>query len=311
MAAAATIDIGTNSLLLLIGEPLPDGSIRVLEDRAHITRLGEGLAASDRLTDAAIERTIATLREYKECCDRHGAQAVAAVGTAALRQASNAEAFLARARDELGIAVDVIAPEREARLTHLAAVRDFGEEIVVIDIGGGSTEFIARALPHHGVAGELALKSLPIGCVTLTERFIASDPPAPAEVQALRMAVREALEATVELDHFARPHDHMLVATAGTATTLMAMHLALPAYQPELVHGQHLKITDLRALVAALVAATLDERRRMPGLLPARADVILAGAVLLHEAMNELGYADVTISDRGVKWGLFYEKFCT
>jgi exopolyphosphatase / guanosine-5'-triphosphate,3'-diphosphate pyrophosphatase len=310
MAIAATIDVGTNSVLLLIGERQSDNSVRVLEDLARVTRLGEGVAASGVLAAAAAERTMAALREYRARCRELGVADVAAVGTAALRNATTAADFLDRARTELGLTIEVISSEREAQLTYRAASHDFGDEIVVVDIGGGSTEFIAQSRTSENAASELHLISLPIGCVSLTERLAAHDPVTTPELHVLRMAVHETLGSELDLHEFAHPHDLKLVATAGTATTLAAMHLELAPYDPARVHGSCLKVTDLRDLMNAISEKTLEERRRMPGLLPERADVILAGAVLLHEVMSTLGYAEVTISDRGVKWGLFYEKFC-
>ncbi len=300
----AAIDIGTNSVLLLIGERLPDGTVRPVEDRARVTRLGEGLAACGAISDAAAERTLSALREYMELCDRHKVEGIAAIGTAALRNASNARDFLLMAKKAMGLSIEVISPEREAELTFLAAASDFGREIVVIDIGGGSTELITE------LKGVRELVSMPIGCVVLTENHVKSDPPSQHDVDSLRGCVRHELSKGIEPHIFARPHEAKLVATAGTATAIMAMHLALDPYIPEAVHGSLLKITDLRDIVDMLRCKTVAERRSIKGLMPERADVILAGSILLHDAMSYLGYADATISDRGVKWGLFYERFC-
>jgi len=151
--------------------------------------------------------------------------------------------------------------------------------------------------------------SLPIGSVNLTESHVKDDPPSHHDADELRGNIRHELTSRVPLEIFARPHEAILVATAGTATTLMAMRLSLDEYRPEAVHGKVLKITDLRDIVELLRSRTVAERRSLKGLLPERADVIMAGSMLLHDSMSYLGYADVTISDRGVKWGLFYEKF--
>lgn len=307
----ATIDIGTNSVLLLVGEVQPDGSIRVAEDIANVTRLGEGLVRHGELSERATTRTLAVLAEYRDIAARYGITAPACIGTLALREAANASTFIRRARQELGLDIEVLSAEREATLTYHAAAHDFGPSIAVLDIGGGSTELICERRGPKGPTNGHHLISLPLGCVTLTESFLKRDPTTPDELHALRLSIRATLEQQVEPLHFARPNDLSLVATAGTATTIMAMHLKLASYRGDAVHGHRIRITEVRNLIDALMERTLAERRTMPGLIPERADVILAGSVLLHEAMSFLGYADVMISDRGVKWGLFYERFCT
>jgi len=301
----ATIDIGTNSVLLLIGEPLPDGSVKVACDRAEGTRLGEGLSARGEISDEAASRTLAVLADYMKLCDEHRVSGIACVGTAALREASNAGDFLTLVRRSMGLNVEVISPEREARLTWAACEHDFGGEIVVLDIGGGSTELIAR-----DAEGELKLLSLPSGCVTLLEEFVRSDPATEDELAGARMRVRELLESLVDMKTYARPNDRNFVATAGTATTLKAIDISLDPYRAESVHGTTLSISRIREIMDELLAKTLEQRRQIKGLPAQRADVILTGAALLHEAMSYLGYANALISDRGVKWGLFYEKFC-
>lgn len=301
----AVIDIGTNSVLLLIGEPLPDGSVKVIEDRAEGTRLGEGLAASGSISDDAAGRTMETLKAYMGLCDERHVSGIACVGTAALREASNAGDFLMLVSRSFGLNVEVISPEREAELTYRAAEHDFGSDIVVLDIGGGSTELITR-----DPESRLQLVSLPVGCVSLLEDFIKSDPTNADELTRARSRVRELLESEVELKMYARPNDRKFVATAGTATTLMAMNLALEPYRAEVVHGSTLSIAVLREIMDDLISKTVEQRRAIKGLPAQRADVILTGAALLHEAMSYLGYSGAIISDRGVKWGLFYEKFC-
>ena len=300
----ATIDIGTNSVLLLIGEIAPDGCVSAIKDLMAVTRLGEGLSRSGAISDAAASRTLNQLSEYKSICDAHGVLKISAIGTAALRSASNAAAFLSAARERLGAEVEVISGDREAELAFSAASRDFGNEIVVMDIGGGSTEFIAR-----DKEGRLSCKSLPIGCVSLTERFITAVPEKNDEIFHMRHEIHTCLDGGLAPGLFSRPHDRALVATAGTATTLCAMHLGLSEYDPLRVHGYQLKIDSVRDLIDLLRTRTLEERKQMPGLAPGRADVIRAGAEILQESMSFLGYCSAAISDRGIRWGLFYEKF--
>lgn len=298
----ATIDIGTNSVLLLIGRVLPDGRVEVIEDRAEVTRLGEGLSSGGIISDAASERTLNTVASYYELCVKHGVKSIAIVGTAPFRVAKNVGDFRLVLKRTTGLDVEVISAEREARLTYNSQAHDFGADIIVVDIGGGSTELATT------VKGNMEFVSLPVGCVSLTESFFKNDPASSDEIHKLRQHIGKILE-SVSPPIFSRPHDRNLIATAGTATTLMSMHLRLPRYDPALVHGQSLKVDALRNIIEELRSKTSAEKKHISGLAPERSDVILAGAELLHEIMGTLGYSSVTISDRGIKWGLFYEKF--
>ena len=306
----ATIDIGTNSVLLLIADPRSDGSVRVECDLTHVTRLGQGLTSTGVISTAAADRTMQTLRDYKELCEKHGVRSIAAIGTAALRNATNAAEFVARAKNDLGLEIEVISAEREARLTYEASAHDFGTSIEVIDIGGGSTELIAQRRDPKGELPGLNILSMPVGSVSLTEKYLKSDPVTHGEMHELRSALHKVFQAWVEPIKYARPNDLTFVATAGTATTLMSMHLRLEHYSADAVHGGRMKISEMRDIIDKITPMTIAARKGLTGLMPERADVILAGAELLHDAMSFLGYAEVTISDRGVKWGLFYEKFC-
>lgn len=309
----ATIDIGTNSVLLLIGEPLPDGTVRPIEERVWGTRLGEGLSRTGHISEAAAERTLNALGECHVLCVKLDIEEVAVVGTHVLRKAANARDFVYSVRRAFGLHVDVISEEREARLTWEACAKDFGRDIVVIDVGGGSTEFITTGPETRDPGHEkqkISIVSVPIGCVSLTERFIRSDPASTGEIERLRRETHKVLKKDLLPSIYARPHDRVFVATGGTATTLAAMQLKLEHYDPVRIHGLRLKIDELRNLIHHIVPKAIEERKKLLGLAPERADVILAGAEVIHEAMSCLGYWDVTISDRGVKWGLFYEKFC-
>ncbi len=297
----ATIDIGTNTTLLLVAEGTRPDDLRVLADRAEITRLGRGIGGDGRLGEDGIDRTLGALQAYAEIARAQGAP-IAAVGTEALRRAPNAADFLGPAAEILGGPVEVIDGEREAALTFLAAVRSFpalaaAGPILVIDIGGGSTELIAAD------RGTVRLRtSLPLGSVRLTERHVRHDPPTPAEVEAIFRDVEAAL------DPVALPRGVPLVGTAGTVTTLAAMAQGLGSYDPTLVHGYRLALPDLERQVARLACATQAEREAMPGLDPRRADVILAGACVLTAIARRLGALEVVVNDRGIRWGLLYER---
>ena len=300
MPRLATIDVGTNTTLLLVAEV--DGArLRVLDERAEITRLGRGIGADGGLGRAGIERTLAVLTDYRTIAAKHGA-AIFAIGTEALRHAPNAEEFLGPAAAILGTPVEVIDGEREATLTFLAALRSFPElaaaTAVVLDIGGGSTEIIVAR------GGQMDLRrSLPVGSVRLTERHIASDPAEPSEIAAV---VDEIARRLAAVPFPAGPL--LLVGTAGTVTSLAAMSLGLRSYDPALVHGHRLTLAALDAQIARLRPSRQAERERMVGLDPKRADVILAGACILRQLAEAARVSEILVNDRGIRWGLLFEK---
>jgi exopolyphosphatase/guanosine-5'-triphosphate,3'-diphosphate pyrophosphatase len=294
-----TIDVGTNTTLLLVAE-VEGGEPRVLEDRAEITRLGRGIGGDGRLGREGIERTLRALEEYAALARKHDAPVVA-VGTEALRRAPNAHEFLEPAAAILGAPIEVIGGEREAALSFLAATSSFPREakgeLVVVDIGGGSTEVIVAR------AGVVELRrSLPLGSVRLTERHVRHDPASDAEVQAILD------EAGSALASIALPPGAALIGIAGTVTSLAAMDQRLPSYDPTLVHGYRLSAPALDHLVTALRGSSQAERERMPGLDPRRADVILAGACILRALVERSGAQALIVSDRGIRWGLLYER---
>jgi exopolyphosphatase/guanosine-5'-triphosphate,3'-diphosphate pyrophosphatase len=295
-----TIDVGTNTTLLLVADATSPDDIRVVEDCAEITRLGRGIGGDGRLGREGIERTLRVLEDYAARARRHQAPLVA-VGTEALRRAPNAEEFLAPAAAILGTPIEVIGGEREAALSFLAATSSFPHEaagqMIVVDIGGGSTEVIVAR------AGAVELRrSLPLGSVRLTERHVRHDPATDAEVSAIVHDVQEALAAVT------LPSGAALIGIAGTVTSLAAMAQKLPSYDPALVHGYHLTGATLDGLVEQLRRSSQAARETMPGLDPRRADVILAGACILRELAQRSGAQHVIVSDRGLRWGLLYER---
>jgi exopolyphosphatase / guanosine-5'-triphosphate,3'-diphosphate pyrophosphatase len=320
--AIAAIDIGTNTTLMLVARPrpgAPEGEPEVLAEAAEITRLGRGIGAGAgvgaRLGDEGIARTLEVLRRYAELAASHGASGpagIAVVGTEALRRAANAAAFLEPAAAVLGAPVEVIDGEREAALTFRAVLASFPEvatrRALVIDIGGGSTEVVAAD------GGRVALRcSLPIGSVRLTERHVHGDPPAPAELAAVARDIDEQLGGIPQAFATGGPTPPLLVGVAGTVTSLAAMAAASGAGQdlgqdPGLVHGHTLSAADLDRQIARLGAATQSQREKMPGLDPRRADVILAGALVLRAIVRRAGAAAVLVSDRGIRWGLYLER---
>jgi exopolyphosphatase / guanosine-5'-triphosphate,3'-diphosphate pyrophosphatase len=294
----AAIDIGTNSVVLLVAERR-GGTFAPVAERAEITRLGRGVDRTGMLSPEGMEATLRCLESYAAEARALGVRQLAATATSAARDASNGAAFLEQARTRAGVTVEIISGDEEAELSFAAARADFGSgPKVVMDIGGGSTEFI------HGASEVQYRRSFDVGSVRLTERFITAHPVPAAERDAVRAHLAQAFSALPPPPPGAR-----LIGIAGTVTTLYAVQHRVDPYDAALVHGHELSRAELASLSAALCAASLEERRRMPGLQPGRADVICAGALILEAAMDQLRLGPCTVSDRGVRWGLLARRF--
>ncbi|HET8723333.1 MAG TPA: Ppx/GppA family phosphatase, partial [Anaeromyxobacteraceae bacterium] len=282
---------------------------RAVVERAEITRLGRGVDRTGLLDPAAIADTVAVLARYAAEARALGADRIAAVATSAARDARNGEAFFAACRAAAGLAPEVIAGGEEARLVHLSAWGDFGipgRRLAVLDVGGGSSEVTWGDGPVP--AGR---RSFQMGAVRLTERIAPGDPPSPSDLSRMEDAAREALAEVAEIRGSGALEGARLVAVAGTVTTLAAVAQALPAYDALRVHGSELSRGALRDLLARLAALPTAERARLPGMEPKRADVIVAGAVLVAAALDLAGFDALTVSDRGVRWGLLHDRFGT
>ena len=290
----AVIDVGTNTSLLLLARRAPGGALEVAEDRATITRLGEGVAATGALRATAIKRTLEALRVYRTAADNAGAT-IQAVTTEGVRLARNPDDFLLPASAILGVPVEVISGAEEARLSYLSVARETPGTgpLRVVDIGGASTEV---------VIGEglrvLSAVSHRIGSVRLTERFIISgDRPAVAEIAAIHDAVREALSAQP------LPAHSRLHGLAGTVTTAAALLLGLDAYKSELVDNSEHSLSAIAELRDRLASQTLDERVG-PVLERRRADVMVAGLTILLAVMEHCGAQVLVVRDRGLRYAL-------
>jgi exopolyphosphatase/guanosine-5'-triphosphate,3'-diphosphate pyrophosphatase len=302
----AAIDVGTNTVLLLVAERREGGGLDPVVERAEITRLGRGVDASGRLDPAAIRETVEALARFAGEARALGAREIACVATSAARDAANGAEFFAAARAAAGLVPEVISGDEEARLVWASAWRDFGGAgpLAVLDVGGGSTEFTAGEGP-----APRARTSLQVGAVRLTERHVRADPPTSAELGALRAAARGAVAPIVGLGQgLAALAGARLVGVAGTVTTLAAVEQALPAYDATRVHGSTLALAEVEALIARLAALPVRARAALPGMEPKRADVIVAGAVVVAEAMRAAGFDRLTVSDRGVRWGLVHDR---
>ncbi len=299
MATLATIDVGTNTTLLLVARLDASGRLEPIAERAEITRLGRGIGAGGVLGRPGIDATLAALRDYAAIARREGA-AIAAVGTEALRRAPNGDDFLRPAAEILGVPIEVIDGQREAALTFRAVVESFPEarqgDLAVVDIGGGSTEIV---LARDGRS--TSARSLPLGSVRLTEQQVRHDPIAPDELASLRAAVSAGLAG------ISFPRGATVVGVAGTVTSLAAMAESMATYDPARVHGYRLTRAALDAQIARLAATRQADREQIVGLDPRRADVILAGAVILEGIAAASGADAVRVSDRGIRWGLMHE----
>ncbi len=297
----AAIDIGTNSVLLTVAERTGQGIVPVLE-RATITRLGKGVDHHRELDAERVDVTLECLRGYAKLVAEARADRVAVVGTSAMRDAAGGEEFRDRAEQILGVRPRVISGLEEARLTFAGALVDLDAsgDVVVADIGGGSTEIIVGRVGNEiAVAGAV---SLDVGSVRLTERCVGHDPPLPSELATMQQTVRHALT-----DAPSPPAGATLVGVAGTVTTLLAIHLKLEQYDPLQVHNRRLSRAALRGVRERLVALPLPLRCQLKGLEPERADVIIAGACILSELADWAGGDAILVSDRGVRWGLVRE----
>ena len=306
---AAAVDIGTNSVKMVVGRRGNAGDVETLRDQVITTRLGKGVDKAGRLDPEAVERTLDALRGFAEKAKELGATRIAAVGTSALRDAANGPAFVKAATAILGGAVEVISGDREASLIYQAARQDPEisrrtqgvANIAVMDIGGGSTEFVL------GSDGKLIFQeSLQLGAVRLTERTLPADPPTSDELAAAS-AHADSILAVVPKPTGAT----LVVGSGGTIANLVAMEksAADPSFMttPDAVHAVALTLPQIEARIASLASLTLASRRHVAGLEPDRADVIIAGAIIQARALARLGADTVLASARGLRYGLLYE----
>jgi exopolyphosphatase / guanosine-5'-triphosphate,3'-diphosphate pyrophosphatase len=299
----AVVDIGTNSTRLLVAD-VEDGSVREVDRRSIVTRLGEGVDASGRLAEAAQERVFAALAEYADAIAEHGADASVAVLTSAVRDADNGPAFADAVHERFGLDGRTLSGDQEARLTFLGATaaRDPGDAtpLVVIDIGGGSTELVIGA--GERVQFHVSTQA---GVVRHTERHLASDPPRAEELEGLAGDVRAVLEAAVPAGE--RRHPRAAIAVAGTATSCAAIDLQLDPYDPAAVEGHVLSTGRLGELLSRLASMPLAERRHVTGLHPDRAPTIVAGIVILTAVLRFLGLDATAVSEHDILWGAAIE----
>jgi exopolyphosphatase/guanosine-5'-triphosphate,3'-diphosphate pyrophosphatase len=301
----ASVDIGTNSVRLLVADVDGRGSdarLTAIDRRMNITRLGQGVDGGRRLHPDAVARTLAVLDQYGAAARELGVEAIRATATSAARDASNRDDLFEPATAALGTRPELLSGEEEARLSFLGATASLaavGEPApyLVVDIGGGSTEFVL------GTDGPEALISVDIGCVRVTEQFLHSDPPAPEELSAAVSVVRDHL---IDVER-AIPNlrdAKTLVGLAGTVTTVAAVEQGLPQYERERIHHFRLTHDAVEDVFRTLALESAADRRHNPGLEPARVDVIVGGTIVLATIMRTLGFEEMLVSEDDILDGI-------
>lgn len=299
MTRVAAIDCGTNSIRLLISDLAPDGTARDVERRMEIVRLGQGVDKTGRLHPDALERTRAALSAYKKMIDEAGAERVRMVATSATRDAQNAGDFRAMVAGVLGQEPEVVSGDEEARLSFTGAVRGLpAGDYLVVDIGGGSTEFV-----RGDQAAVQAAISVDIGCVRLTERHLHSDPPELSEMDAAVADIGRAVDHALDT---VRGPFATLVGLAGSVTTVTAIALGLTTYQPDRIHHARISKEEVAFVTAGLAEMTREQRSHIGVMHPGRVDVIVAGALILRTIMEKTGAQSVLASEHDILDGIAF-----
>jgi exopolyphosphatase / guanosine-5'-triphosphate,3'-diphosphate pyrophosphatase len=304
MTRVAAVDCGTNSLRLLIAEPSADGGLVERVRHTEIVRLGQGVDASGEFHPDALNRTFTAIDSYADLIRQADVPVdrIHFVATSATRDVRNREAFFSGVRERLGVTPDVISGDQEARLSFtgaLSGVRPEAEPVLVMDIGGGSTEFIVGS-----AAGEMSFAiSLDIGSVRITERFLKTSPPVAADLAAAAAYVDDLLDSsTVDFASV-----RTWIGVAGTATTLAGVHLELLEYDRERVHGSLIASPDLAALLDRLSAMTVEEIRALPSMHPGRADVITGGTLIASRVALRAPVSGMIVSESDILDGIALE----
>lgn len=297
----AAIDIGTNSVLLVVGERTP-GGVHILDDRSEITRLGEGVDHERRLRPQAMERTADAVASFARRAQELGARRIRAVATSAARDARNREEFAGLVATRAGVPLEIISGEEEARLSYQSVRGDAGlglpaGDLVVVDIGGGSAEFV------HGDEGGIRFRtSLDCGAVRTTERFFTTDPPDAGQLSDAAGWLDEQLAGLP-----AFPAGAPAAGIGGTFVNLAAVRLGQPGWHPDALHGMRLDAAEVARQVALFASMPTAQRRGITGLEPKRADVILAGALLVARILEKLSLPEIRVSVRGLRYGVLFE----
>ena len=301
MNRKAVIDIGTNSIKLYVAERAADGSLAGIVDKNNIARLGEGMGYSGILQPEPIARNAEAVAEFADLARANGAQQIVAVGTMALRTAKNTADFIAAVKQLSGIEVQVIPGEEEARLAYLAVLSGIGAydgRLAVCDVGGGSSEFVFGR-------GEVDRRfSINLGAVKVTDNYLTSDPPTPEQLDKAAAYIMEELSANQA--GTSGPVEK-LIGIGGTVTSMGSVKLKMAEYNPDLIQGASLTRADVDELIKLFCSMPLEDRKKIIGLQPKRAEVIIGGACIIKCIMQVLNVSELTMSDRGLRHGLMFQ----
>ena len=305
------IDIGTNTVRLLIADIEADPwisekpIIKRFYEKQRITRLGEGMISTGYLQEAAMARTLAVLRGFKDDLKRHAISDVTCAGTSAIRETGNGRVFIRQVAQKIGFDIEVLSEQEEARRTLLGvenALDVVSEAFLVVDIGGGSTELILKT--HQEVPRVI---STPLGVVKLVEQHFYSDPPSNTDLKGLVKTIESTLKSAWKSLEPAK--ELVVVGTAGTATTLAAMQLGLTKYDPDQVQGFRMTLGQIEHWLTRLAGLSYDKRSRIPGLERGREDLIIAGTAILIAILKMAGVCEWVVSDAGLREGLLVNRW--
>jgi exopolyphosphatase / guanosine-5'-triphosphate,3'-diphosphate pyrophosphatase len=304
MPRYAVIDVGTNSVKFNISERREDGTWKTIVDRAEITRLGEGLDKTGEISGDAMERTVSAIATMAAEAKDSGVTASAAVGTMGMRTARNSQEFIDAVQQRCGIRIEVIPGDEEGRLAYLAVKSGLGlaeGSLAIFDTGGGSTQFTFG----HGVKVEEQF-SLNVGAVRFTEKFGLGGVVSPEQLRAALDAIAADL---ARIDN--RPSPDALVGMGGAITNIAAVKHSLAKYDPDIIQGSVIERAEVERQIEMYRSRSLEERRKIVGLQPKRADVILAGACIVKTVMEKLRKDRVSVSDRALRHGLLIDRFAS
>jgi exopolyphosphatase/guanosine-5'-triphosphate,3'-diphosphate pyrophosphatase len=299
MSVVASLDLGTNSTRVLVARPV-DRKLDILDRRNTITRLGQGVGASGRLADEAVERTLACLREYRSVLDEHGVERLRAAATSAARDAANRDEFFDAVEEVVGVRPELLSGADEGRLSFIGATGDLDPArgpFLIVDIGGGSTEFILGTDHVEGVI------SVDVGCVRLTEKFLEHDPPQPEELSAAISFADAHLDDVIR-EVPGSADARTLVGLAGTITTVAAVEIGLATYDRDAIHHFVLTRAAAEDVFRTLATEALADRVHNPGLEEARADVIVGGCCVLVALFRRFGFDEMIVSEADILDGL-------